>query len=250
MKILLFAGLLAVEAAAQSYTEPPLLIQLRRAGLRDPMPPYPQAKAALDVFTLSSITGPSERWMIEAHNSFAGIEQIYEALRRVNPQDAAEPVSFELLGESRNLVAVYRPGLSYRSDQAIRMFGKARYFYASIYRVRTGTEADFSDLLRRRREGLDYINLDRPDIAYQVISGAPSGTYILLAPLASLTTLDDGMAKRAYHAEPGSSGPRAAAKTADSELSRTHLLFRIEPGMSYVSDEFAAESPDFWRPKR
>lgn len=248
MKILLFAALLVFEAAAQTYTEPPLLIQIRRAAHRDPLPPYPEAKAAVDVFSLSSITGPSERWMIEAHGSFAGIEATYEGLRHAGAgqNQSSEPVSFELLGESRNIVAVYRPGLSYRADQAIRMLAKARYFYVSVYRARLGSESDFGELLRRRREGLDYINLDRPDMAYSVISGAPSGTYLLLAPLTSLGTLDDGIAKRAYHAEPGG----RAQKTPDADFSRTHVLFRVEPGMSYVSDQFAAEWPEFWRPKR
>jgi len=249
MKILLLAVLLALEAAAQTYTEPPLLIQLRRAAMKDPLPPYPEAKAAIDVFSLSSITGPAERWMMEAHNSFASIESTYEGLRNAGAAQTqgSEPVSFELLGESRTIVAVYRPGLSYRADQAIRMLARARYFYVSVYRSRLGSESDFGDLLRRRREGLDYINLDRPDIAYYITSGAASGTYILLAPLTSLSVLDEGMAKRAYHAEPGS---RSQTKNNDADFSRTHILFRVEPGMSYVTDQFAEEWPEFWRPKR
>jgi hypothetical protein len=36
----------------------------------------------------------------------------------------------------------------------------------------------------------------------------------------------------------------------DIELFRMQLLFRVEPGMSYVSDEFAAEAQEVWRPKR
>ena len=122
------------------------------------------------------------------------------------------------------------------------MFPRARYFYVTIYRIRPGTEAEFADLVKLRRGALDSINMDRPEIAYQVISGAASGTYLFLAPLTSLKSLDDGMAKGPVYAESG----KAAT---GSELSRVHFLFRIEPGMSYVSDDFASADVEFWRPK-
>jgi hypothetical protein len=32
-------------------------------------------------------------------------------------------------------------------------------------------------------------------------------------------------------------------------MSREHLLFRVEPRISYVSREFADVDPDFWRGK-
>jgi hypothetical protein len=114
-----------------------------------------------------------------------------------------------------------------------------------MYRVRPGTETEFAEALRARRDILDTINLDRPDLAYQVVSGAPAGTYLLFAPLASLRTLDEGLARRT-----GAIEPRAANKAlADAEISRGQVLFRIQPRISYVSDELAAEAPEFWRNK-
>jgi hypothetical protein len=247
MRILLTAALFAAMVPAQTFTEPPLLIRVARGQTP---PQYQQAQAKINVFAMNALTGPHDTWRIELHNSFESIEGTVEALRRfVDPQTApsGDIVSNELLGDTRSLIAVFRPGLSYRPDQAIRMFGKSRYFYATIHRIRTGTGAEFSELLRSRREGLDDINLDRPDLAYQVIAGASTGTYLILAPLTSLKTLDDGLAKRAYQADPGATGPKAAAKVADIELGRLHMLFRIEPSLSYVSDELAGESPEFWR---
>jgi hypothetical protein len=120
------------------------------------------------------------------------------------------------------------------------MFQKARYIHATIYRIRPGTESEFAELVKLRRGALDSINMDRPEVAYQVISGAAAGTYLFLAPLTSLKSLDDGMAKAPY-AESG--------KAAVSEISRVHFLFRVEPGMSYVSDDFASADAEFWRPK-
>jgi hypothetical protein len=34
------------------------------------------------------------------------------------------------------------------------------------------------------------------------------------------------------------------------ELNREHLLFRVEPRISYVSDDFAEADPEFWRESR
>jgi hypothetical protein len=117
--------------------------------------------------------------------------------------------------------------------------------------VRTGTEAEFAELVKLRRLNLDSVNLDRPDIAYQVVSGAPSGTYVFLAPLTSLRTMDDAVASLPLYAETlARSEAKSAAKiSAQAELSREHLLFRVEPRISYVSDGFAEADPGFWRGK-
>lgn len=226
--------------AAQVLTEPPLLIHLVRG---ESSRPYGRTQTAATVIAMSSLTGPAETWRVEMHGSFGSIEDTEEAMRGHAKATKPEMLSTELFGDSRSLVAVYRPGLSYRADQAIRLFSKAKYYYVSVHRVRLGASGDFSAGLRARREGLDDVNLDRPDIAYQVVAGAPSGTYILLAPMTALSTLDEGLARRAYQADQGTS------KTG-SELSRTNLLFRVEPGMSYVSDAFAGDAQEFWRGKR
>ena len=106
--------------------------------------------------------------------------------------------------------------------------------------------------MKLRRIGADSVNLDRPDLAYQVVSGAPSGTFIFLAPLTSLKTMDEGVAETPVYAE---AIAEARAKTAskvpaDGEISREHLLFRVEPRLSYVSYDFAQADRQFWRPNQ
>ena len=132
------------------------------------------------------------------------------------------------------------------------MFPRARYFQVSIFRIRPGTEADFSELIRLRRATADVINLDRPDLAYQVISGAPSGTIVFLSPLQTLRNFDDGVNPVPVFAE-GLATAKAkdgSRISADTEISREHLLFRVEPRVSYVSSDFADVDPDFWRGKK
>ena len=238
MRAILIATILAMGAAAQP-TEPAPLIQLtRKPGLdSSSIRRYADAKAAVNVVGMASITGAPETWLLALHDSFAGIEDADKLLRQFPPADPPDQLPGDVFALSRSLIALYRPGLSYRPDQAIRLFSKARYIHATVYRIRPGTEAAFTEVVKQRRGALDSINVDRPDMAYQVISGASSGTYLILAPLASLKSLDDGIAR----------APVSAAAASESEISRVHLLFRVEPGMSYVSDDFASSDAEFWR---
>jgi hypothetical protein len=236
-----------LSAAAQAPTEPPPILQLiRRPGtVVAPIRPYADARAAVEVLGMVSITGLPEAWQIESHQSFASIEDLDKAVGPVAPAQA-DPLAL-----SSTLIAFYRPGWSYRADQAIRMFPRAHYFHITIYQVRPDAENDLGELVKLRRMGSDSVNLDRPDLAYQVISGAPSGTFIFLAPLASLKTMDEGVAETPVYAEATAAArAKTASKvSADGEISREHLLFRVEPRMSYVSDDFAEADRQFWRAK-
>jgi hypothetical protein len=256
MRTILIAGILAFGVFAQAPTEPAPLIQLiRRPGIdASSIRRYADARAAVNVLGMVSITGSPETWLVALHDSFGSIEDVDKVVRPLTPgrtpEDPLDQLPNDVFAISRSLIAYYRPGLSYRPDQAIRVFPKARYIHATIYRIRPGTEAGFAEVVKLRRGALETTNVDRPDIAYQVISGASSGTYVFLAPLTSLRSLDEGMAKTPVYAESflaaaANAGSKAAV---ESEISRVRLLFRVEPGMSYVSDDFASADVEFWRP--
>jgi hypothetical protein len=47
---------------------------------------------------------------------------------------------------------------------------------------------------------------------------------------------------------PGPGGGRAGRQiAAEADATREHLLFRVEPAKSHVSDAFGAADPEFWR---
>jgi hypothetical protein len=165
----------------------------------------------------------------------------------------SEPLAAdEMLASSRTLLGIYRPWLSYRPAEAAQLLAKARYVFVSVVRIRPGMEAEFAESVKLRKIGYDTINLDRPDIAYQVISGTAGGTYLFLAPLQSLRTLDNGSPRAPVYAESvvGPRPGRPSAGSSEAEILREHLLFRVEPRLSYVSDEFAVPDPAFWHPKQ
>src|ERR1019366_6427728 len=119
MKTILFGGILAFSAAAQAPTEPPPILQLiRRPGsVIAPIRPYADARAAVDVLGMVSITGLPEAWQIESHQSFASIEDLDKAVGPIAPAGtfagSSDPSQEDPLALSRTLIAFYRPGWSY-----------------------------------------------------------------------------------------------------------------------------------------
>jgi hypothetical protein len=124
----------------------------------------------------------------------------------------------------------------------------ARYFQVTIFRARPGASYEFAEVMRIRNAAQDYINLDRPEIGYQIISGTESGTYVFLAPMQSLSAIDNAIATSWGRADGATHAARQASNKAagDAEIWREQLLFRVEPKMSYVSETFGAASPEFW----
>ncbi|MFN7998698.1 MAG: hypothetical protein U0Q18_34060 [Bryobacteraceae bacterium] len=243
MKTILLAGMLAAGAFAQ-LSEPPVLLRVNRqpgvnsASIR----PYMDANAAVNVVGMTAITGPTETWLIEAQDSFAGIEDV-DRITRPQAASMEGPPADDLLAGARSVIAAYRPALSYRPEQAIQMLQKARYCQISVVRIHPGTEREFAELIKSRGIIFDSVNLDRPDMAYRIVSGTITGTYLFIAPLTTLKVLDDDVKRPPAYAE----GLAENAKTAS--LTRKQLLFRLDPAVSWVSDDFAAPDPEFWHPK-
>src|SRR5664279_5101124 len=163
MRILLLAGMLGSAAAAQGLTDVPPIVQLvRKPGTGGAsLKPYANAGAAVNVIGMASVTGLPETWLVEAHYSFASVVDLDRKISALAPvralNDATDPLQDDALAPSRTMLAQYRPNWSYRPDQAIRMFPRARYFQVSLYRIRPGTEGDFGELIKLRRAAADVI---------------------------------------------------------------------------------------------
>lgn len=247
-------GFAACAGAQTHQGEPYFLIRIVRSPLRpDPhatIEPYRAARVGVDVIGLNAITGTSETWLIESHRSFASIEATDKALFEAQPSRSGEKIDDEVFAPSTQLIGLFRSGLSYRPEEAIKLLQTAHYFQVTTFRIRPGSDFDFAELIRLRRASFDSINLDRPEIGYQIISGSTSGMYMFIAPLPSLRMLDNGFARMPVYAEGlgpggGKAGRQAAA---DADATREHLMFRVEPLKSHVTSSFAAADPEFWRP--
>lgn len=221
--------------------QPPALVRVVRQGS---IQPYVAGQARVNVVGMSAISGPSEHWLIELHDSFASLESADQALTTAVPPSDLLPSDI-LVASARSLIASYRPGLSYRADEGFRLFPKMRYLDVTLLRIKLGDESDLGKLLRQRSVSLDSVNVDRPEMVYRVISGAPEGTYLVLSPMPSLRALDNGRANTPEYGEAAEDSAKKIAAAID--LQREHFWFRVDPRSSYVSDEFAAQDAEFWR---
>jgi hypothetical protein len=249
MRTHLLALTLAISASAQSPSDPAPFLQLTRVpnGSKT-VRPYQSARAAIDVVGMTSMTGLPETWLVEGHQTFASIEDLDTALRSATPTGPAnefgEQQPDELLGAPRTMIAIFQPKFSYHSGEARRNLSKSRYFRISIYRAKPGSTDLMETVAATRRQQYDDVSLDRPELAYRVISGAPAGTYLVLAPLTSLRQIDEGMLHLPSYAEP------VSGQASNQYVGSEYLLFRIDPRLSYVSADFAAEDSVFWNPQR
>ncbi len=228
------------------HADPPTVIRVIRNAVRSGSQGYAEARDAITVLGAASVTGPSESWSFEMLDSFASLED----LDRTLPMSSSGPTPYsdDVLPPARTMIALYRPNLSHRWDEAAKLIPKARYFLISIYRIRPGAQTGFADLTRLRTSRFESINFDQPEIAYQIMSGMPSGTFLFITPLASLATFDDGLAKTPDGLREIAAEQKLAAEV---EIGHETFLFRIDPSRSYVSDDFASADPEFWssRPK-
>jgi hypothetical protein len=253
MKNFVLPALAICAAWAQGPTDPlPILELVEKPGYAaNAAKPYADAHAAVNVLGLTAVTGVPETWFLELHPSFASLEALDQALNAIGAPRAAAAADGgqdDILAPARTLIATYQQQWSYRPDQAMRQFALARYIQVTIYRIRNASESAFDKMVNLRRGNLESLNLDRPDIAYEVVSGAPAGTYIFLSPVLSLRSLDEGVPNTpTYALGLASERAKVMTNTPASDISREHLLFRMEPRLSYVSDDFAAPNPEFWR---
>lgn len=229
-KTLLLAGILACAAAAQ----PPVIRVIPNGSSQA----YSLVKTTVNVIAISAVSGPLESWLLELHDSFGSLEDLDKALSNVSLVQPAQPGGLvspnAALSPPRAFVGTLRPGLSYLPEQWMQDLPKTRYLDVAIYHIRPDGQADFAKFLKARRAKLSGLNLDRPAMVYQIISGEPVGTFIDLTALPALRVLDGAKPAIPVYAE-------------DTELAGEHSWFRIDPRVSYVSDEFASGDAEFWR---
>jgi len=202
---------------------------------------------------MASESGPAEAWFLEPYDSFGAMEKQRAEIMRNLAADLgpANVVDGDLRTGSRNMLALFRGDLSYRAADAMAALPKCRFMSVTVLHIKYGHDNELAQLAHLLIDGDEKSGNNQPVLAYQVSSGAASGTYFLFAPMDSLARLDE------------SADRSAAARQAMGERNRQHfdslapeviqstenLLFSLNPHMSYVSDEFASKDPGFWNPE-
>lgn len=254
MCALLAPMLVVAQQPDKSMSGPPKVLQIVREEVKPGKgPAHQQHEAAWSQaftkagyphsLTISSITGPSEDWFMTGFASFADWEKLNKKMDQPPFSTVMEtfmPKESDFVSETRVITARYRPDLSYKPDFKL---GEYRYFSVTLVRYKLGHSPDeVGKILAAARE---KSNMDAHIVAYQVMSGAPVGSYFYFAALKNLDTWDQP--NQAYQdALKEAKFDEAVERSVQSAEFR---LFGMNPRLSYVSEEVASSDPAFWHPK-
>ena len=213
-----------------------------RASAKAGYPPY---------VALNAISGTSQTWFLERHDSYESIEKairIFEAepLKTVAAQ--LDSQDGDLRSGERSMIATYQKDLSYTPVPALGP--KARYYSINMIRIRPGHLADFTEMRRMINAAFVKSASRQRRVVYAVTSGAPVGTYLILAATESLRAMDTPAGAMTMVDAFGAANLVQYNKlTAETVVSTEATLFALNPKMSNPSKEFIAADPDFWAPK-
>jgi hypothetical protein len=189
--------------------------------------------------------------------SFADIERINKSTdQKLSSLNGTMRVKLDALDREgpalhsgmRDMMAVYRPDLSFNPGVDVR---KMRYFMVTTTRLRPGFDSAYLDYIQKlARIAREKGKADNYHLAtFQVVAGAPSGTYLTMRPLMSLSELDDPVGMRVRAAMSDDQRKDFEKGIREMMMSSETSAYAFAPNMSYVHKEFAAGDPDFWTPK-
>jgi hypothetical protein len=199
---------------------------------------------------MSSNSGPGEAWFLVGYPSFDAMEKDNDRTQ-ANTAMASELGNLskgdaEYITNSTAMMLRLVPELTHGSNVNLSVM---RYMEVITWRVRPGHDADFMKAGAMYRDAATKGNVDRQWVMYRMVSGAPTGTYLVLRPMKSLAAFDAGAAENgAIMGALGAAGMAALDKLAsDGVATATSQVFEFSPKMSYVSKEWKAANPTFWK---
>ena len=201
---------------------------------------------------LATMSGGNEVWFVEPMPSFA-VNEEYEKAEDKEPLKSGlammDSRDGELRAASRTMWAVFRPDLSYRADKFNP--AKTRYVMVGTFRVRLGRDADFEAGAKTYIGAFAKANIDECTLAYQIVAGAPSDTYLFFTMMDSMKFLD-GMPARGQaimQAMGADNFAKFMRSSGDIFVSIDDTLLEVKPGMSYPPQNFIDTDAAFWKPK-
>jgi hypothetical protein len=215
---------------------------------------FVRTKYPARILAMTSVSGPSQAWFLEGHDSMASAEKTNQFVEK----NAAVKTEFdqlssrdgEYLSGSHEILATYRPELSYRPGGI--NIGEYRYFYVTTVRVRPGHTEDFVQSTKLVRDAHEKADVPEHWAVYQVSLGMPGPTYLIFQPLKSLAEVDafPETHGKTFQDALGDEGRKHLGELESAATySRETNVFAFNPSMSYVAQEVAASDPTFWTPK-
>ena len=153
----------------------------------------------------------------------------------------------EHLASVTRIQAIAVPEASYGTFPSL---GDMRVYSILTVQMRYGYDRVFTDIAKQYAAIVKAKGVPTAWRAYQVIGGAPDGTFLLFSSFPSWDAVEAN--RKAMDAAFGGAAPadlESVMKAArEGVVSSTSRFFTVSPSMSLVSKELAASNP-FWKPK-
>jgi hypothetical protein len=213
---------------------------------------FAKAKTPVYYIALVSLTGPSEAWYVMPYASQAAYGEemargeadpvLTEELDRLSRGDA------EFVSDTTAIQAVGRPELSHGEYPDIAMM---RFWEITTFRVKPGHGEDFAAAVKTWAAAAGRSASSNRWRTYEVVAGAPDGTYLMFSTVASFAEFDKAMTDGEVTWKGLTFEERSTLQKAFTEgvLSSTTNRYRLDPVQSYVPAETRQKDPAFWMPK-
>jgi hypothetical protein len=213
------------------------------------------AKSPVNFLAMETMSGPPEVWFLSRYASWAEFERMNKVFDNTAAftaiSDRFVPQENDYLSDNRGILATYREDLSYAVPIT---FGKMRYMSITTVQVRPGHVTEYEDVRKAVKAAHETAKLPDSYAVYQVVAGAPGGTFIQLVPRQSLAELDQATALHQGDAYTKALGGTEGQKkldvlTSNAVAGTTPQLFSFSPAMSFPHPDWVAADPAYWTPK-
>ncbi len=195
-------------------------------------------------------TGTPNALFFDAFDSYEQMEKAHDFLAdgyAKHPELARGSQAIaELMTSMKTVVAIKRGDLGYHVDRI--NLSKVRYMRIVIAHIRPGHENEFTESFKTLAAAYEKINSPNPWMVYQVDTGIPRPTFLVIVPMRELAEMDKLLANAtAVRGAEGEAGVnRIQEITREVYESSEVQLYVVSPQMSHVSPAFAAGDSAFW----
>jgi hypothetical protein len=210
-----------------------------------------QYKATDHYYAVTSLSGPSRALFLSSYPSFAALEAERKSVDSNAPLaaalDSANIADGDLLSSTESSMWVQREDLSLNPGFRVG----SRIEEITQFRIKPGHFKEWEDLVKLVLEGYKKGIPDAHWGAYEEAYGSPGGGFLVIVTMKSAAEIDANFAAgKKFEEAMGEDGMKKMALLMAScvESEQTNL-FRIDPKMSYPTDEMVQADPGFWKAK-
>ena len=213
---------------------------------------FEKAKFAYNYIALRSITGPPEVWYVSPLASQAAYGEMIAAEEKDAvlgaELDRLAKGDGEFLSGQSAIQAMALPDLSHG---AFPNLGKARYYEITTFKVKPGHGDAWEAATKAYKAAAARSAPGASWRTYDVMAGAPGGTYLVFSSVGAYAEFDKMMAEgeATWKGMTPEEGAVLGKFMKESVISVSTNRYQIDPAQSYVNAETKAQDPAFWAKK-